>query len=82
MTIKPTEREIADDLEKASQDNLESYEALTLEQYKWYDWESPVQDSCHRCGRPKVISGYGTWFAYGRSHLRILLYYSCECELD
>lgn len=79
------QHELAYDLEEASADNLETYEAL---------WQYPkelrsagiAQERCDRLigpddeehGQPLMISEYGTWFSQSKSPV----YFSCECTAE
>jgi hypothetical protein len=78
MTAPVTDRQIADDLEAASYDNLETFEGL----WRLAGMDSTdaaaipngiAQDRCPDCDRPLVISEYGSWFG------RTVATYTCEC---
>jgi hypothetical protein len=62
---------IAHDLERASTDNLEVYEETGS--------AGIASERCESCGRPLVVSGYGTWFGSRDTEVR-LAHYTCECR--
>ncbi len=86
IDVAVTDYLIAEDLEAASAYNAETWDALAA--YPGQRIAGPIETCEHfhpltgdDCGRPLVVSAYGTWYGSGavNSFRPIVVTYSCEC---